>query len=261
MRVLLTNDDGVHAQGIRSLRNALSEIATVEVIAPDRERSGAGHAITVDTPLRVTRTVMAGDTALAWAVSGTPSDCVKLGLDTILPWQPDFIISGINHGPNLGTDVLYSGTVSAALEGAINGIPALAVSLVSWERGDLFEQSAMMAAHILQQIKKEWVPPGTLLNINLPEREAADFQGIKWTRLGVRRYVNVFTERVDPWGKRYFWLGGEVVDSGRVGDNTDVEVVKHGYVSVTPLHYDLTEYKLLDSLQQHSLDLGDRANL
>lgn len=255
MRLLLTNDDGVHAPGLLALREALEEGNTVEVVAPDRQRSGTGHAITVDQPLRVIRTGMAGGELGAYAVNGTPSDCVKVGLEAILPWVPDFVVSGINQGPNLGTDVLYSGTVSAALEGAIHGIPALAVSLVSWERTDVFRWAARVARVILQEAEKRELPGGSLLNVNVPAETSETVPSVRFTGLGVRRYVNACEGRIDPWGRTYYWLTGDVVDEGAEDPYTDIGAVGRGLVSVTPLQFDLTDYQLLEKMRGTNLSL------
>lgn len=244
MRILLSNDDGIEADGLNKLRVALQEQNEIYVVAPDRERSATGHKITVHRPLRVKEWNYPGTTATGWAVDGTPADCVKLGLEALLPGPPDLVISGINFGPNLGTDVLYSGTVSAAVEGTINGIPSMAVSLASHEYRD-FSFSGSLIKEIVASLGGE-LPPRTLLNINTPPGTP---QGIKVTRLGNRRYVNIFDKRVDPRGRVYFWMAGEPFDLDEDDPETDVCAVKEGYISITPVQFDLTDYSVLEKLR------------
>ncbi|HUW63438.1 MAG TPA: 5'/3'-nucleotidase SurE [Spirochaetia bacterium] len=244
MRVLVANDDGIEAAGIVTLRRALEEMGwEVYVAAPDRERSAAGHGITVHRPLRV-REYVWGEKSRGWAVDGTPADCVKLALEAFLPQPPDLVISGINLGPNLGTDVLYSGTVSAAFEGMINGITAMAVSLATYRDPD-FQPAAAFMREFLPRVQEMSLPACTMLNINVPPGQP---QGIKMTRLGQRRYVNVFHRRTDPRGRDYYWMAGEVEETDN-GPGTDMAAVNNHFVSITPLQCDLTDYHLLDALR------------
>ncbi|SFR06400.1 5'/3'-nucleotidase SurE [Desulfoscipio geothermicus] len=249
MRILLSNDDGIHAPGLAALRWALAPLGEVHVVAPDRERSGTGHGITVHKPLRP-KQVKFTDGTFGWAVDGTPADCVKLAIEALLPQAPDIVVSGINHGPNLGTDVLYSGTVSAAIEGIINGFPAVAISLASYESGD-FKYAAAFAGLIIPGLMKgNNTRECNLVNINVPPGKP---RGIKVTRLGNRRYVNIFHKRVDPRGRTYYWMAGEPEDSvpenPAVEADVDVEAIKNKYVSVTPLHFDLTDFQAIHYLQ------------
>lgn len=244
MRILLSNDDGIEADGLKELRVALQDQHEIYVVAPDRERSATGHKITVHRPLRVKECTYPGTNVTGWAVDGTPADCVKLGLEALLPGPPDLVISGINFGPNLGTDVLYSGTVSAAVEGIINGIPSIAISLASFEYRD-FSFSGKLIKKIVAAMCKE-LPSRTLLNINTPPGTP---QGIKVTRLGNRRYVNIFDKRVDPRGRVYFWMAGEPFDLDEDDPATDVWAVKEGYISITPVQFDLTDYSFLEKLK------------
>ncbi len=246
LRILISNDDGVFADGIQALAaEAVGRGHTVTVVCPDRERSATGHGLTLQTPLRAERAdelFAAGVTA--WACSGTPSDCVKLALFRLLEQPPDLVLSGINHGPNLGTDVLYSGTVSAAMEGTIEGLPALAVSSADfhWRR---FEAAAALALDVAERMQAAGWPEGLLLNLNVPPRPAADLAPLRWCRTAVRRYIDQFEKRTDPRGRTYYWLAGEVVDdlegtgAGPAEWPTDVAWVQQGGPSLTPLQPEL----------------------
>ncbi len=244
MRILISNDDGIQADGINELIRSLQKRNELFVVAPDRERSATGHKITMHRPLRVKERSYPGTQVKGWAVDGTPADCVKLGLEALLPYAPDLVISGINTGPNLGTDVLYSGTVSAAIEGIINGIPAIAISLASYKNRD-FSCSGNLINKIVSQLGKE-LPKRVLLNINIPPGIPS---GIKITRLGHRRYINIFDKRTDPRGRVYFWMAGEPFDLDEDDPDTDVKAVKEGYISITPVHFDLTDYKFIERMK------------
>lgn len=248
MHILVTNDDGIQAPGIRALALELSQLGQVTVVAPDRERSATGHAITVHSPLRVRRH---GDfpAVEAYAVDGTPADCVKIAVEALPLDKFDLVVSGINRGPNLGTDVLYSGTVSAAVEAAILGLPAIAISLADF-RDAGFEAAAKFAAKLAHTWRSRELPPDTLLNVNWPPNEA---KGVIITTLGRRRYSNTFEKRRDPWGREYFWMGGEV--EADETPNTDVWAVTNGYASVTPIHFDLTNYRLISEVQNWNITL------
>ena len=247
MRILISNDDGIQSKGINQLRMdlELEQENEIYVVAPDRERSATGHKITMHRPLRVKEWSYPDSKSRGWAVDGTPADCVKLGLEALLPGPPDLVISGINQGPNLGTDVLYSGTVSAAIEGTINGLPAVAVSLASFQYSD-FSFSGKLIRELLGKLGDE-LPPHTLLNINLPPGLP---RGIRVTRLGHRRYVNIFDKRTDPRGRVYFWMAGEPSDVDEDDPDTDVFAVKEGYASITPVHFDLTDYPYREKLEK-----------
>lgn len=246
MRILLTNDDGYDAPGIKALCTALSQVGQVFMVAPDREKSATGHCITVHCPIRVEEIPSALGATSIWAVDGTPSDCVKLGIQSLLDQPPDIVVSGINRGPNLGTDVLYSGTVSAAMEGAIEGIPSFAFSLATHESAT-FTQAADIASKIVAKVSKK-LSAGTLLNINIPYPLAVDPVKFAWTKLGIRKYTNTFEKRQDPRGRAYYWLGGEVVDHNSDDALTDIAGINRGEVTITPLQYDLTDYKFLSNL-------------
>ncbi|MEW6770661.1 MAG: 5'/3'-nucleotidase SurE [Bacillota bacterium] len=249
MRILLTNDDGIFAEGISVLRKELEKFGEIYVIAPDRERSAAGHSITVHRPLRVREAGFRSSRVRGWVVDGTPADCVKLGLEALLPEKPDFLISGINFGPNVGTDVLYSGTVSAAIEGIINGIPSVAVSLATHDEPD-FTAAVLFIENLLPELARQVLPTGTLLNVNVPPGKP---RGVRVTKLGNIRYVNVIDRRTDPRGRSYFWMAGEPLDLDGNDPNTDVRAVKEGFISITPVQIDLTDYLFIEKLKKWSL--------
>ena len=246
MRILVSNDDGIHARGLRGLVECLKDLGEIFVVAPDRERSATGHCITVHRPLRVKKVALPGFAVQSWAVDGTPSDCVKLAVEDLLSQPPDIILSGINQGPNLGTDVLYSGTVSAAVEGVINGFPAIAVSLASFSDHD-FTRAGIFTRRLVSSLFEAGSPDRILLNVNVPATEQP--RGIEITRLGDRRYVNVFEKRVDPRGRTYYWMAGELLEMDENAEGTDVKAVKNNYISITPLHLDLTDYPTIGNLQ------------
>lgn len=249
MLILVTNDDGINAPGIKALSLALTAIGKVVVVAPERERSAIGHGITMHKPLRVTEVSFGTPKITGLAVNGTPADCVKLALDALLDETPVLVVSGINRGENLGTDVLYSGTVSGALEGCINDRPSLAVSLVGEDDLD-FDFAAKFTIRLAQQIVKYGLPEGTLLNINIPHLPKSEIKGLAITRLGRRRYINTISSRKDPRGKAYYWLAGQKEDLDQAPD-TDIGALSRGMISLTPLHLDLTDYLLQKELNTY----------
>ncbi|NLJ72256.1 MAG: 5'/3'-nucleotidase SurE [Syntrophomonadaceae bacterium] len=251
MRILLTNDDGIHARGIQALVAELSKIAEIYMVAPDRERSATGHSITVFEPIKATQTNFAG-VAKAWIVGGTPVDCVKLAMSKLVK-DIDLVVSGINHGPNLGTDVLYSGTVSAAAEGVIMGAPAIAVSLDSYDADMEFNFAAKFTRTVVETVMQHEIDKSTLININIPFNRKERIKGIRVTKLGVRNYDNLFEERYDPRGNTYYWLGGGVRDEKQEA-GSDVEAVQDGYISITPINLDLTDYDLINEYQEAFVD-------
>lgn len=254
LRILLTNDDGIFADGIQELSKEMQKIAAVYIVAPDRERSAVGHAITVHHPLRAERVKLFHNPNLpAWAVNGTPSDCVKLAIEAILPEKPDVVISGINMGANLGTDVLYSGTVSAAVEAIISGIPSIAVSLTDTEKND-YKMAAEFAGKLAKTILEKGLPADTLLNVNVPPLSKNELEGVAVTRLGATRYSNEFEQRVDPRGRSYYWMVGEVVELDN-GQDTDLSAIRENKISITPIHFDFTNYNLMKTLKKWQLDL------
>lgn len=248
MKILVTNDDGIHARGINALIEHLGKIAQIYVAAPDRERSGTGHAITVFEPIRV-KELSIPLAQRAWIVGGTPVDCVKLAMSK-LEADIDLVVSGINHGPNLGTDVLYSGTVSAAAEGIIMGAPAIAVSLDCFDVEPDFTYAAKFTCEIVKMVKEKGMEKTTLLNVNIPAIRTEDIKGVRVTKLGVRNYENLFEERKDPRGNTYYWLGGGIKEEQQE-EESDVLAVKEGYISITPVHLDLTDYRLLNEYKKY----------
>ncbi|MGD0621747.1 MAG: 5'/3'-nucleotidase SurE [Thermacetogeniaceae bacterium] len=251
MKLLLTNDDSIYAAGLAELWSALKDSAEITVVAPDRERSATGHGITVDRPLRAEHLPMFD--GRAWAVDGTPADCVKLAVNCLMEERPDLVVAGINRGPNLAIDVLYSGTVSGALEGIILGIPALAVSVAEYERPD-YRYAALFTKMLIPKVLHSSICKDTLLNVNVPSLPASEIEGVKVTRLGSRMYQNSFEVRTDPRGRKYYWLVGDIVDVGNEAD-TDVAAIGKKMISITPIHVDLTNYRALDLLKGMILDL------
>lgn len=253
MRVLLTNDDGIFAEGLQALISAIEHIKGTEiyVVAPDRERSASGHAITIDRPIHVEQIQLPSSRAPAWSVSGTPADCVKLGIETLIGHRPDLVISGINRGANLGTDVFYSGTVSGAIEASFLGVKAMAISLGTYQNPD-FSLAAAFATFVAVRLLEHDIPPKTLLNINVPPTDGRHLAGVVMTKLGNRQYRNVFDRRTDPRGRDYYWLGGEVVELTNDPD-TDVVAVKRNQISITPIQLDLTNHDLIGEIKNWGL--------
>lgn len=241
MHILISNDDGYRARGIRVLAEALARVARVTVIAPERDRSGASNSLTLDAPLRVWR-----EPDGVYHVEGTPTDCVHLAITGLLDEEPDMVFSGINAGANLGDDVLYSGTVAAAMEGRTLGLPAIAVSLASFQ-GQHFETAAEVACRLLSRMGEEPLPTDTILNVNVPDRPWSELAGFRVTRLGQRHRAEGMIPATDPRGRPIYWIGppGPEQDAG---EGTDFDAVAHGFVSITPLQVDLTRYAALDSL-------------
>lgn len=245
MHILLTNDDGYHAPGIQSLYRALRKYTKheISIVAPEGQRSATGHSITLFQPLFLNKYDLEGEQK-GYAISGTPSDCVKIAIQGGLISKPDLLISGINQGANLGTDVFYSGTVSAAMEGVILGIPSLAVSLASYEFKD-FEPSAIFIAEHLDLLVDSYHEG--LMNINFPGKVEAEWRGTKITKLGKTVYENVFEQRVDPHGRTYYWQCGNLIQD--LETDTDHRAIQDDFISITPMHSDLTDYKCLETWQ------------
>lgn len=243
MKFLCTNDDGILAHGLECLVAAAEPLGEVTVVAPDREQSATSHSLTLHHPLRP---VQRGDRR--WQVDGTPTDCVMLALEALMPEKPNWVLSGINHGQNMGEDVLYSGTVAAAMEGLSLGVPAIAISFAGGDlRADvtrLREQVATLTAVLSHIVGLPMFPTNTLLNINLPPLSGSQVKGIRLTRLGRRVYSQSVTPLKDPWGRQIFWIGGG--DISWTGEqDSDFRAIDEGYVSITPLHLDLTHHTLL----------------
>jgi 5'-nucleotidase len=238
--ILVTNDDGIHAAGLAALAAALESVGEVYVIAPDREQSAVGHALTLHRPLRVDRV---GERR--FAVNGTPSDCVNLGVLGLLPEAPVLVVAGVNHGSNLGDDVSYSGTVSAAMEGTLLGVPSLAVSQVDGE-ADGFEGAGRIAQLVAARVLVEGLPAKTLLNVNVPRGEV---HGVRMTRLGHRVYREKVVQEVDPRGRPYYWIGAGPPE-WQEDEASDITAVHAGWASVTPLHLDLTHFGALGRMSE-----------
>jgi 5'-nucleotidase len=249
MRILVTNDDGYLATGIQVLAEAAHALGEVVVVAPDREQSATSHSLTLHHPLRV-RTPSDG----VHVVDGTPTDCVVLALGELLPEKPDFVLSGINHGANLGDDVLYSGTVAAAMESTILGIPSVAVSFTGQEPTAITPWGPVLATLLGKLLERSDFPAETLLNINLPAIAPDDLKGVRITTLGRRAYVGSLTRALDPNGKEYFWIGGGE-SKWWGGPDVDFRAVHSGFISITPLHLDLTNYRLIEGIQKWDLTI------
>ncbi|MGI5921795.1 MAG: 5'/3'-nucleotidase SurE [Syntrophomonadaceae bacterium] len=259
MRILLTNDDGINARGIHALINELNSLAELYVVAPDRERSGTGHSITVFEPIKVAPVQLPGVRA-GWVVGGTPVDCVKLALSRLITENIDLVVSGINHGPNLGSDVVYSGTVSAAAEAVMMGYPALAVSYDSYAKDMNFDFTAKFTKQMVKMVLEKGMEKETLLNINVPSLNPYDIKGIRIASLGVRNYDNLFEEYKDPRGNTFYWLGGGIQEEEQKPDS-DVYAVQQGYISLTPIHLDLTDYKLIEEYKHFFAGYLENENL
>ncbi len=243
MQIMVTNDDGIAAPGIKALADALTQLGTVTVVAPDRERSAAGHSLTLHSPLRVF------ELRDGWyAVDGTPTDCVNMGIHSLLPQPPDLVVSGINHGGNMGDDVTYSGTVAAAMEANLMGIPALAVSLATYGPSTHFTDAAQIALQVARQIIQHGLPSDTFLNLNVPNLPLSDIKPIMVTRQGKRSFVGKIIDKTDPRGRKYYWIGSEE-PSFLDDEGTDFHAVGTGHASLTPLHLDLTNHRSLDILR------------
>ncbi len=243
MKILISNDDGIRSEGLKTLYEALSSFSDVVVVAPDRERSAVGRALTMHRPLRCEKI------AENWyAVDGTPTSCVYIGVHAILKdKKPDMIIGGINRGPNLGEDVTYSGTVSIALEGAMLGIPSIAFSMADFKNFK-WKTAGEWARRITQKLINEHALDLYCLNVNIPNIPLSQVKGVKATRQGKKTYSEKVEERKDPWGRSYYWIGGEK-PSWRTNPGTDYWAVKNGYVSLTPIQLDITDYKALSILE------------
>ncbi|MDX3773957.1 5'/3'-nucleotidase SurE [Chromatiaceae bacterium AAb-1] len=242
MRILLSNDDGVYAKGIQVLQQALTQIADVTTVGPDRNCSGASNSLTLLNPLRVQELENG-----FLSVNGTPTDCVHLAISQLLDFTPDLVVAGINHGANLGDDVLYSGTVAAATEGRHLGLPAIAVSLAGRDE-QYFATAAYVTVKVIEKLKSHPLPADQILNINVPAVSIDQLKGILVTRLGRRHKAETMASAEDPWGRKIYWYGslGPELDAG---DGTDFFAVANGYASVTPLHVDMSAYKSMDTLR------------
>ena len=250
--ILVTNDDGIRAPGLLALKDACAEIGDVTVVAPSHNWSASGHVKTMHKPLRVDRVTLADGTE-ALSTTGAPSDAVALALLGVVERDIDLVVSGVNRGANLGHDVTYSGTVTAAMEAAISNVPAVAVSLNTREQAD-FEPAARFAASLGGRTLERGLPKGILLNVNVPHLPADAIKGVRVTRMGLRIYRDELLKRVDPRGKPYYWIGGPE-PTGIEEEGTDIWAVANGYISVTPIHLDLTAHDLLETLADWKLGM------
>lgn len=246
--ILVCNDDGIHAPGIRALVESVKDYGNIFVVAPDKAQSAMGHAITINKPLRINKINNIFENVIAYQCSGTPVDCIKLGIDKIMPMKPDLIVSGINHGSNASVNVIYSGTMSAALEGAIEGIPSIGFSLCdfSWEAD--FNLSKKVAKKLVGHFLENQIPENIALNINIPKINETDFKGIKVCRQAKARWKENFEERIDPHGKKYFWLTG-VFEMSENEKDTDEWALQNNFVSIVPTQFDLTDYSILNKIK------------
>lgn len=244
MNILVSNDDGILAPGIALLADACRALGTVTVVAPDREQSGTSHSLTLHRPLRPMRRADG-----AFQVDGTPTDCVMLAIEGLMPVRPDFVISGVNHGPNMGEDVLYSGTVAAAMEGMMLGVPGIAVSFAGHDVETMLTYRELLTGLLARLTSVPDYPRNTLLNINLPPRPASLVAGTRVTQLGSRVFSGSLTHMRDPWGREIYWVGGGTA-TWQGGDASDQRATAEGFVSVTPLQLDLTDHGLLDTVRR-----------
>lgn len=250
MRILISNDDGVFAPGLGTLARVLTATGEHEVyvVAPDRQRSATGHSVTLHKPLRVEAVDLEGGVKAAWSTTGTPSDCVKLAVKQLLPQPPDVILSGINSGPNLGTDVLYSGTVAAAMEGAFSGFPSIAVS--AQKNSQLaFNLAADFIVDFLRVLPKAPMPSRGLFNVNVPACQADQLKGVRVTELGKRQYEDIFERRHDPNGRDYYWLSGRPIEEGE-SELSDVWALVNGYITISPVSFNMTDQNTLAKLHE-----------
>jgi len=247
LRILVSNDDGIDAPGIEAVVKQLKKLGDVDVVAPDKQRSAVGHAITMNYPLRATKFYKNGG-FFGYAVEGTPADSVKLAISSLLKEKPDLLVSGINHGSNTAISIIYSGTVSAATEGTVLGIPSIAVSLTTFGEPD-FRFAAQFTKTLAAFVVKKGLPHGTLLNVNIPAVKEKEIRGVVITRQGKTRWDDTFEVRRDPNNKEYYWLTGdlEVMDHG---EDTDEIAVRNRLISITPIHYDLTDYETLAKIRK-----------
>lgn len=250
MKILVCNDDGIGSEGIFQLADALSEIGEVTVIAPTTEQSAVGHSITMKVPLRYKKYNIR-DKFMGYAVDGTPADCVKFGIKNLLKQDPDIVVSGINHGANTAISIIYSGTVSAAREAAIMDYPAIAFSITD-HRPTHFEYAKIVAKELTKKVMENGLKKGTLLNVNIPNLPQDQIKGILPTKQGCSKWDDIYEERTDPYGNKYFWLTGTMTDFNNDIINDQI-AVKNNYVAITPIHFDLTDYEVFNSLEDWNL--------
>ena len=254
-KILISNDDGIYAPGIQAMYDAVKDLGDVTVVAPAGEQSAVGHAITISDPIKA-KMITRPDGFTGYAVGGTPADCVKLAVCALLPEKPDLILSGINLGPNTGISVIYSGTVSAATEGVILGIPSIAISLGSYQE-PRWDTATRVARQVARQVLHGGLPPDTLLNVNVPNLPAKNIRGYRVTQMGRSRFVEKFDRRTDPQGNVYYWMDGDLELLGDEGE-TDIIAVREGYISLTPIWFDLTHRAALAAIANWKLQWKPR---
>jgi 5'-nucleotidase len=261
LRILVSNDDGIDSVGIQFLVNALNEIGEVTVVAPHKEQSAAGHSITMQVPLRV-RNIFKNDDFFGYAVTGTPADCVKIGIRNIMKTPPDIVVCGINNGSNAAINIIYSGTVSAAREAAIMDVPSIAISVTN-HKAKHYEYAAKLAKQLVPMVlqKENEIPVGTLLNVNVPDIPEEEIKGILLTKQGKTKWDDIYEERTDPYGGKYYWLTGNLIEADTDLD-ADHAALINNYVSVTPIHFDLTDYQTFKKMKNWKLEelLNEKKN-
>ncbi len=250
LRILVSNDDGIDSKGIYVLAKKLKELGDVSVVAPRTEQSAVGHAITMKTPVRVTKYYV-NDEFFGYAVNGTPADCVKMGIKNIMHEMPDIVISGINNGSNAAINIIYSGTVSAAREAAIMDVPSIAVSVASHDATD-FEYASELATELAGEVLDKGITPGTLLNVNVPNKPREEIKGIQITKQGLSKWDDRFEERIDPYGKKYYWLTGKIIDLDK-DLHCDHFALRNDYATITPIHFDLTDYEMYKKIMDWNI--------
>ena len=251
--ILVTSDDGITAPGLHALVEAMVELGDIFVVAPDSPQSGMGHAITLNQPLRLDKVEMHGDHQW-YQCSGTPVDCVKLAIDKVIHRKPDLCVSGINHGSNSSINVIYSGTMSAAMEGAIEGIPSVGFSLLNYALDADFTTAKAVAKKVASNVLRHGIPSGALLNVNIPYLPLNEVKGMKICRQAIAKWQEEFDERMDPNKRKYYWLTGKFINHDK-GEDTDEWALAHGYVSVVPVHYDFTAHHAISFLNEQNYEL------
>lgn len=251
LRILVCNDDGIDSPGITALAESLKEIGEVTVVAPHQEQSAIGHAITMQLPLRVTKYYKNGE-FFGYAVSGTPADCVKIGIRNLMDEPPDLVVSGINHGSNTAINIIYSGTVSAAREAAIMDVPSMAVSVTNHAVTD-FKFAAKVSKLLAAELNQREIAKGTLLNVNIPDVPPEQIEGIMVTKQGKSKWNDIYEQRIDPFGKDYFWLTGKLIEIDKEVEFDQV-AIKKNFVSVSPIHFDLTDYDTFEKMKTWNLE-------
>lgn len=251
LKILVSNDDGISSPGIQALVKELKEIGDVLVVAPSTEQSAVGHAITMKIPVRV-KDFFIDREFFGYAVDGTPADCIKMGIKNILRKAPDIVVSGINNGSNAAINIIYSGTVSAAREAAIMDVPAIAISIADHKPSD-YTYAAKVAKELVQTVCKNKLRKGTLLNVNVPNIPGNKIKGIKLTSQGISKWDDIYEERTDPYGGKYFWLTGRMISDDEL-EGSDIQAIYKNYVSITPIHFDLTDYETLEEIKNWNLE-------